>query len=102
LALRGWVDYLAGRIRLTEDLGFYMDSDFVELARTPEDVIAQIRSQSERALVSSLATKFTHFILLGSDAIWCDRRATSIQVEPLVRLPESTATISYLGLFNSI
>lgn len=85
--------------RLAEDLGFYMDSDFVELAGTPEDVI---RSQSERALVSSQATKFTHFILLGSNAIWGDRRYTAPQVEPLVRLPESTATISYLGLFNSI
>ncbi|MEO6675875.1 MAG: hypothetical protein ABIO21_00745 [Pseudomonas sp.] len=88
--------------RLAEDLGFYMDSDFVELAGTPEDVIEQIRCQSERALVSSQATKFTHFILLGSNAIWGDRRSTTTQVEPLVRLPESTATISYLGLFNFI
>lgn len=88
--------------RLAEDLGVYMDSDFVELACTPEDVIAQIRSQSERALVSSQATKFTHFILLGSNAFWGDRRSSTTQVEPLVRLPESTATISYLGLFNSI
>lgn len=88
--------------RLAEDLGFYMDSDFVELAGTPEDVIAQIRSQSERALVSSQAAKFTHFILLGSNAIWGDRRSTATQVEPLVRLPESTAIISYLGLFHSI
>ena len=28
--------------RLAEELGFYMDSDFVELIGTPEDVIAQI------------------------------------------------------------
>lgn len=88
--------------RLAEDLGFYMDSDFVELIGTTEDVIAQIRSPSERALFSSKATEFTHFILVGSNAIWGDRRSTSTQVEPLVRLPESTATISYLGLFNSI
>lgn len=33
--------------RLAEELGFYMDSDFVELIGTPEDVIAQIRSPSE-------------------------------------------------------
>lgn len=88
--------------RLAEDLGFYMDSDFVELIGTTEDVIAQIRSPSERALFSSKATEFTHFILVGSNAIWGDRRSTSTQVEPLVRLPRSTATISYLGLFNSI
>ncbi|PHN42238.1 hypothetical protein [Pseudomonas sp. ICMP 564] len=86
--------------RLAEELGFYMDSDFVELIGTPEDVIAQIRSPSERVLFSSKATDFTHFILMGSNAIWGDRRSTSTQVEPLVRLPESTATITYLGLFN--
>ncbi|NMZ49509.1 hypothetical protein [Pseudomonas poae] len=86
--------------RLAEELGFYMDSDFVELIGTTEDVIAQIRSPSERALFSSKATEFTHFILVGSNAIWGDRRSTSTQVETLVRLPESTATITYLGLFN--
>lgn len=88
--------------RLAEELGFYMDSDFVELAGTLEDVIAQIPSQSERALVGSKGGGFTHFIIVGSNAIWGDRRLTSTQAEPLVRLPESTATISYLGLFNSI
>lgn len=79
-----------------------MDSDFVELAGTLEDVIAQIRSESERVLVGSKAGEFTHFILVGSNAIWGDCCSTSTQVEPLARLPESTATISYLGLFNSI
>ncbi|MCD5990002.1 hypothetical protein K3169_10430 [Pseudomonas phytophila] len=88
--------------RLAEDLGFHMDSDFVELAGTPEDVIGQIRSQSEIALLDSKAREFTHFIIVGSNAIWGDHRSTSTQVEPLVRLPESTATLSYLGLFNSI
>jgi len=86
--------------RLAEELGFYMDSDFVELIGTPEDVIAQIRSPSERVLFSSKATEFTHFILVGSNAIWGDRRSTSTHVETLVRLRESTATITYLGLFN--
>lgn len=86
--------------RLAEELEFYMDPDFVELVGTPENVIAQIRSPSERVLFSSKATEFTHFILVGSNAIWGDRRSTSTQVEPLVRLPESTATITYLGLFN--
>lgn len=88
--------------RLAEDLGFYMDSDFVELAGTPEDVIGQIRSASESALVNSKVGEFTHFIMLGSNAIWGDRRSSSTQVELLVRLPESTQTIAYLGLFNSI
>ncbi|OPA91686.1 hypothetical protein BFW87_18840 [Pseudomonas fluorescens] len=88
--------------KLAEELGFYMDSDFVELAGTPEDVIAQICSQSERALISSKAGEFTHFIMVGSNAIWGDRLSTSTQVEPLVRLPQSTQTIAYLGLFNSI
>ncbi|WP_244640643.1 hypothetical protein [Pseudomonas fluorescens] len=77
-----------------------MDSDFVELIGITEDVIAQIRSPSERALFSSKATEFIHFILVGSNAIWGDRRSTSTQVETLVRLLESTATITYLGLFN--
>lgn len=88
--------------RLAEELGFYMDSDFVELAGTPEDVIGQIRSQSEKALAGSKIGEFTHFIIVGLDAIWGDRRSTSAQVEPFVRSPESTQTIAYLGLFNSI
>lgn len=87
---------------LAEELGFYMDSDFVELAGPPEDVISKIRSQSERALVGSKVGEFKHFIIVGSNAIWGDRRSNSIQVEPLVRLPESTAKITYLGLLNSI
>ena len=55
--------------QLAEELGFYMDSDFVELAGTLQDVIAQIRSQSERALVGSNVGEFTHFIIVGSNAI---------------------------------
>ena len=34
------------------------------------------------------------------ESTWGDRRSTSTQVEPLVRLPQSTATTTYLGLFN--
>jgi hypothetical protein len=88
--------------RLADDLGFYMDSDFVELAGTPEDVIGEIRSASGSALLGSKVGEFTHFIMVGSNAIWGERRSTSTQGEPLVRLAESTQTIAYLGLFNSI
>lgn len=86
--------------RLAEELEFYMDSDFVELADTPYNVTSQIRSTAERALVGDKAAAFTHFIMVGQDAIWGDRRSASTQVQPVARLPESTATITYLGRFN--
>lgn len=86
--------------RLAEELEFHMDPDFVELPSSLEGAITQIRTPSERALVSCKAAEFTHFIMVGPDAIWGDRRSTSTQVDPVVRLPESTATITYLGRFN--
>ncbi|AKS09790.1 hypothetical protein [Pseudomonas trivialis] len=86
--------------RLAEELEFYMDSDFVELAGDPEQVLAQIGSPSERERVRSTVTAFSHFILVGSNAIWGDRRSTSTQVGPLERLPQHTASMTYLGSFN--
>lgn len=86
--------------RLSEELGFHMDSDFVELANNPEELIAQIQSPSERERVAATATAFTHLILVGMNAIWGDRRSASTQVESPVRSPESTATFTYLGKFN--
>ncbi|MEA1028670.1 MAG: hypothetical protein ACNJA3_19270 [Pseudomonas rhizophila] len=86
--------------RLAEELEFHMDPDFVEFPGSLEDVITKIRCPEERALVSSKAAEFTHFIMVGLDAIWGDRRSSSTQVEPVVRLPESTVAITYLGKFN--
>lgn len=36
----------------------------------------------------------------AADAVWADRRSTSAQVKPVVRMPESTATVTYLGRFT--
>lgn len=55
--------------KLAEELEFYMDSDFVELASTPDDVVAQIRCQSERALVGSKVGEFTHSIIVCLNAV---------------------------------
>lgn len=88
--------------QLAEELEFYMDSDFVELLDSVADVITQIQRPHDAARVSSEAKAFTHFIIIiaNPDAIWADRRSTSAQVKPVVRPPESTATVTYLGRFN--
>lgn len=88
--------------RLAEELEFYMDSDFVELLGGVADVVTQIRTPHDAARVCAESTGFTHFIVVmaNADAIWADRRATSAQIKPVVRAPESTATVTYLGRFN--
>lgn len=85
---------------LAQELGFYMDSDFVELNGSLADVITQIRSPAEQALVSANGAAFTHFILVGPDAIGGDRRLTATSDGPSRRLPGNTATLTYLGRFN--
>ena len=88
--------------RMADELEFRMDSDFVELVAGLESVISQMRSPTEQAEVSAKGAAFSHFIMIGthSSAIWHDLRAPSSQVKPVMRLPESTATITYLGTYN--
>lgn len=89
--------------RLADDLEFHMDSDFVEYPGGIEGVLSQMRCPAERAQVIAKGSAFTHFIMIGSNpsAIWCDRRSLCDQVEPVTRLPESTATITYLGKYST-
>lgn len=77
-----------------------MGADFVELASDPQEVLSQITSPSERERVRRGVAAFTHFILVGENALWGDRRSVSTQVEPLQRVPENTASMTYLGWFN--
>ncbi|WP_397453931.1 hypothetical protein AB3472_14150 [Pseudomonas lurida] len=86
--------------RLAEELEFYMDADFVELASDPQEVLSQITSPAERERVRRGVAAFRHFILVGENALWGDRRSVSTQVEPLQRVPENTASMTYLGWFN--
>lgn len=88
--------------RLAEELEFYIDSDFVELADDLANVISQIRNPDEGAQLSVTAKVFSHFIIISdnADAIWADRRSTASQARPVMRPPESTATLTYLGRFN--
>jgi hypothetical protein len=88
--------------RLAEELEFYIDSDFVELADSLANVISQIRSADESAWLSTNAKEFSHFIIISDnpDAIWADRRPDASQTRPVIRPPESTATLTYLGRFN--
>ncbi|WP_411959581.1 hypothetical protein ACK56M_14465 [Pseudomonas sp. s4] len=88
--------------RMADELEFHMDSDFVELLGGLDRVVSQISSPAERADVMAKGAPFSHFIMIGTnrEAIWHDRRSLSSQVEPVTRLPESTATITYLGKYN--
>lgn len=88
--------------RMADELEFRIDSDFVELPGGLDSVISQMRSPEEQAEVSAKGSAFSHFVMIGtnSSAIWDDLRSPSTQVEPVTRLPESTATITYLGKYN--
>lgn len=89
--------------RLKEELGFYMDADFVELVDDAEYVKSQICSEAGRQAFSARAGCFSHFILVGINAIWGDKRADPDSTDSdkkELRLPESTATVEYLGLYN--
>ncbi|QXI26162.1 hypothetical protein [Pseudomonas vanderleydeniana] len=88
--------------RMAAELEFHIDSDFVELSGGLDSVVSQISCPAERAEVVAKGSPFTHFIMIGANpnAIWHDRRSRSSQVEPVTRLPESTATVTYLGKYN--
>ena len=85
--------------RLNQELGFYMDSDFVELCTCVDYLDSLVRSEAQKALLRSQATKaFSHFILVGSQSIYGDKRSATSG--PNQRQPENTATLDYLGEFN--
>ena len=84
--------------RLAEELGFYMDADFVELVDDFGYVQAQIRSESERLALAARGCGFSHYILVGEHAICGDRQSPSD--DAVKRLPQSTATVQYLGQYN--
>ncbi len=84
--------------RLRDELAFYMDADFVELVDDADYVKSQIHDVSQQQVFNAQAARFSHFILVGVNAIWGDRRSPATQAD--WRLPQSTATVEYLGLYN--
>lgn len=88
--------------RLKQELGYYMDSDFVELIDRedgPQYLESLVRSDTEKQqLRTRIAPGYSHYILIGSDSIHGDRQSDA--PGPNQRKPENTATLVYLGEFN--
>ncbi|QBF27290.1 hypothetical protein EXN22_16925 [Pseudomonas tructae] len=83
---------------LAEELEFFMDSDFVELDESLTYVHSLVASEAQKALLSSPSLEaFSHFIIIGDNALGADRRAPD---HTPLRQPQSTATLTYLGHFN--
>ncbi|MGC5703363.1 hypothetical protein J4P02_24500 [Pseudomonas sp. NFXW11] len=87
---------------LKQELEYYMDSDFVELIGSqeyPDYLESLIRSEAEKQqLQARIDAGYSHFILVGSESIYGDRRTDD--PGPVQRKPCSTATLDYLGEFN--
>ncbi|WP_034619676.1 hypothetical protein [Chitinibacter tainanensis] len=85
---------------LKQELGFYMDSDFVELVTDLSYLNDLIQSESEKSILAKcLSEKYSHYIIIGSEAIYGDRRAPLNDKQ--LREPVSTESLVYLGKFNS-
>lgn len=88
--------------RLRQELGYYMDADFVELidsADGPQYLESLIRSDAEKQqLRTRIDPGYSHYILIGSDSIHGDRQSDA--PGPNQRPPQSTPTLDYLGEFN--
>lgn len=88
--------------RLKQELGFYMDSDFVELVSSqecPQYLESLIHSDAEQQqLRCRVQTGYSHFILVASESIYGDQRSDSSG--PNQRKPSSTPSLDYLGEFN--
>ena len=86
--------------RLAQELEFFMDSDFVELDESLEYVQSLVANEAQKALLWSRSQgAFSHFIIVGDNAIYGDRRSPdTCNSNP--RQPQSTATPTYLGHFN--
>lgn len=86
---------------LKQELGVYMDSDFVELTTDPAYISTLIKNTDEKAILNKLScANYSHYIIVGADSIYGDLRATSN--EEHLREPESTASLMYLGKFNTL
>jgi hypothetical protein len=86
--------------RLKQELGFYMDSDFVELATDPVYIGSLIKNADEKSIFNKLSLpNYSHYIIVSTDSIYGDLRTTSN--EEHIREPESTASLIFLGKFNN-
>ncbi|MDD1015065.1 hypothetical protein [Pseudomonas rubra] len=83
---------------LVQELEFFLDSDFVELDESLAYVQSLVASEAQKALLCSRSLEaFSHFIIVGDNAINGDRRAPD---HAPLRQPQSTTTLTYLGHFN--
>ncbi|SEL83674.1 hypothetical protein SAMN05216214_1305 [Atopomonas hussainii] len=86
--------------RLKQELGFYMDSDFVELATDLAYIGSLIQSKDEQCILNNKSSEnFSHYIIVGTKSIYGDLRTTPN--EKHLREPESTESLVYLGKFNT-
>ncbi|UVL59699.1 hypothetical protein LOY54_16775 [Pseudomonas sp. B21-032] len=84
--------------QLAQELEWFMDSDFVELDESLEYVHSLMADEAQKAqLCSRSLDAFSHFIIVGDNAIYGDRRSADHSHS---RQPQSTATLTYLGHFN--
>ncbi|MFJ2545258.1 hypothetical protein ACIOVF_02180 [Pseudomonas sp. NPDC087612] len=84
--------------QLAQELEWFMDSDFVELDASLEYVQSLMADEAQKAqLCSRSLDAFSHFIIVGDNAIYGDRRSADHSHS---RQPQSTATLTYLGHFN--
>ncbi|ROL70916.1 hypothetical protein BLX41_19775 [Pseudomonas protegens] len=88
--------------RLKQELGYYMDSDFVELIGSedcPQYLESLTRSDAgKHQLRTRIDSGYSHFIIVGCESIYGDHKSTSGGANQ--RQPTSTATLDYLGEFN--
>lgn len=84
--------------QLAQELELFMDSDFVELDESLDYVQSLMADEAQKAqLCSRSLAEFSHFIIVGDNAIYGDRRSAD---QANLRQPQSTATLTYLGHFN--
>ena len=84
--------------QLAQELEWFMDSDFVELDESLDYVQSLMADEAQKAqLCSRSLAGFSHFIIVGDNAIYGDRRSADHSQS---RQPQSTATLTYLGHFN--
>lgn len=85
--------------KLEQELGFYMDSDFIEQAHEAKYVKSLIRYDSDKELFESrVPNGHNTFVIVGADSIYGDKRKPNGSGP--IRKPEDTSTLKYLGLFN--
>jgi hypothetical protein len=87
---------------LEDELGYYMDSDFVEYHHGKAKlnyVLQEVESEQEREYIrSAVLESHNSFIIVGIDSIYGDKRAET--KGPKIREPESTDKLFYVGKFN--